>query len=232
MKKIIATLVSVAFCCALSAQQTIKSEDVGAFGSVSLSGNVRVELVKSDRNSIDVKLYDADIKYFKWAVSKEQLSVSLRPMQTGKGYAEIVVNYRDTLQSVSLNSAELSIPEPVVGKVLRLTVSGGGKLNAEVDVLDLELLVSGNSAVELKGTAKYVSLRATEKSRVDIRAVECVSMYAETTTGAEAYVTATERLAANAKTGSTIFYRGAPAITKDLSSRFSNTVGSSVLSID
>ena len=231
MRKTLLTFLAIAFCSTLSAQQTITSENIDPFTSVTFSGNLQVTLCKSDRNSIDIKLYDADIKYFKWSVNNNELTASLRPLQIGKAHAEIIVNYSDTLRLITLNSTELTITDTLTSNILEISVNGGGKLKGVVEVADLDLQVTGNSVAELSGAAKYVMLRATEKSKADTRKMECVSMYVEAATGAEAYVNVYERIIANAKSSSTIFYLGEPSIMKDLSSKFSSTVGSSVIKI-
>lgn len=232
MKKTILAIIAAAFCVTLSAQQTIKSEPVNPFTSVSFSGNVSVELIKADKPAVDVNLYDADIKYLKWGVTDGQLSVSLRPLQTKKGIAEVKVYYADELKGISISKGDLTIKDSLSTLMASISVSGGAKLVGKIDATDIQLDVTGNSVAMLNGKTIYLTVHATERSKVDTRQLSAISVDAETAMGAEASVDAQERLVANAKTGSTIFYKGNPAVIWDRSSKFSTTVGSSVLKID
>ncbi len=231
MKKTFLALFALLSCVSLSAQQTANSGPVDHFHSVSLTGGVTAKLIPSDVNAVDVTITDADIKNLKWSVTNGVLSVSFRQPSTKVGKAEVVIQYAGKLKSVSITGGELSFDNPLIGSVLNMAVKGGGILNGYVDVLDLVLDVTGNSAASLSGSAKYVTLHSTEKSKVDIRETEAVSVVADAATGSEAFIHVGERLVANAKTGATIFYKGSPVILRDISSKFNTSVGSSVLNI-
>lgn len=231
MKKTLLTLCAVIFCLSLSAQQMVSSSNMDNFQSVVLTGNVVANLVKADTNFIDIKFFDTDVKQLKWNVSDGVLSIALRQGQIRKGWAEITIQYADTLKNISITSGELMFKDPVFGEMLDIAVKGGGKLAGEVDVRDLVMNVSGNSAAKLTGAAKYVTLSATEKSMVDVRDVDALSAGVNAATGAEVFVNAAERIVANAKTGATVFYKGNPDIVRDISSKFSTTIGASVVSI-
>lgn len=231
MKKAFISLCAIFLYVSLSAQQTANSGPVDHFHTVSLTGNIVAKLVPADVNAVDVLITDADIKNLKWGVVNGVLSVTFSQPFSKKGRAEMVIQYTDTLRSVSISNGELSFENLKAGNVLSVTVKGGGVLVGRADVMDLVLDVTGNSAASLSGSAKYVTIRANEKSKVDIRDIEALSIVADASTGAEVFLLATERLVANAKTGATIFYKGTPLIVRDRSSKFNTAVGSSVLSI-
>lgn len=231
MKKTILSLCALLACVSVSAQQTANSGPVDHFHTVNLTGGIVAKLVPSDVNSVDVFITDADIKQLKWGVTNGVLSVTFRQPTVKSGKAEVIIQYTDSLKSVSISNGELSFEDLRAARVLNLAVKGGGILSGYVDVLDLVLDVTGNSAASMKGAAKYVTLRVTEKSKADVREVNAASVEADATGGAEAFLTATERLVANAKTGVTIFYTGSPYIVRDRSSKLNSSIGSSVLNI-
>lgn len=231
MKRTILSLFALLACVSLTAQQTANSGPVDNFHTISLTGGIIAKLIPSDVNSVDVLITDADIKNLKWGVTNGVLSVTFRQPSARAGRAEMIIQYTDTLKSVSISNGELSFDNPLTGDLLNVSVKGGGVLNGYVDVLDLMVDVTGNSAASLSGTAKYVTLRTNEKSKVDIRGIEALSIVADAATGSEVFVKAGERLVANAKSGATIFYKGTPAIVRDRSSKLNTSVGSSVLNI-
>lgn len=231
MKKTILALCALLTCTSLSAQQTVNSGPVEGFHTVNLTGGVIARLVPSEINAVDVFITDADIKHLKWGVTNGVLSVTFRQPSIKTGKAEVVIQYTDSLRSVSISNGDLRFEDLRAAGIVNLTVKGGGVLSGNIDVLDLTLDVTGNSVASVTGSSKYVTMRANEKSKVDIRGLEAVSVVADAATGAEIFVHAEERLIANAKTGATIFYKGKPAIVRDRSSRLNSAIGSSVISI-
>lgn len=231
MKKTLSLIIFLLATISVSAQQSIKSNQIADFHSVSLSGNLNAELIRADVNSVDIELYNSDINKFKWSVNDGVLSVSLRPTIGSKARADVRIYYRGSLSDISVIDARLSATEAIMSHMMRLVVSGGANVNATVDVKDLEVEVTGNSSLLMSGTAKYLTLKATERSKVDVRKMQAVSAETEAATGAEVYVNSSERLVANARIAATIFYTGNPTIFKDRSSKINTSLGSSVLSI-
>ena len=202
------------------------------FYSVVLNGgNLNVELIHSETNEIEVELHNSELEKFRWTVSDGVLSVTLRPTVGAKPSADVKIYYNGNLHEISASGTQLTADEPVTSHIMILKVSGGARVNMAVDARDLEVEVTGNSSLMLSGTAKYLTLRATERSMVDTRKLDVVSAEVEAATSAEIYVNATERLVANARTTAKIFYMGNPIIFKDRSSRLNTTMGSSVYNI-
>lgn len=231
MKKTISLIIFLLAAATVSAQQTIKSNPISDFHAIALSGNLNVQLIHADANSIEIELYDSDINKLRWGINDGALSVSLRPTIGAKSRVDVRIYFKGPLNDISVMDARLSATEELVAHTMRLAVSGGANVNAAVNVKDLEVEVTGNSSLLMFGMAKYLTLRATERSRVDVRKLQAVSAEAEASTGAEVYINSSERLVANARTGATIFYMGNPTIFKDRSSKISAGLGSSVLSI-
>ena len=231
MRKWIIAAVAILAGWGANAQQTIKSEDVSKFCQLNLSGAINVELIPAEQNAIDVVLTDTDISKFKWNVNEGVMNVSLRATPGKAGSAAIKIYYADELNEIKLYGGQLITKDTLQAHLLRLVVSGGASMTAMLRVDDLELDVTSNSAVQFSGVARYLTLRATDKSRVDTRPMEAISVEAETATGAEVYVYAKERFVSNAKTNSSIFYKGTPTIIKQLSPKMGMGVGASVLNI-
>ncbi len=160
------------------------------------------------------------------------LSIALRPTVGRKARADIRLYYSAELKEVTVNGARLTAKDEdeIVSSLFRLAVSGGGSASVAVGADDLEVEAAANSAVVVSGEAKYLSIRATERSKVDTRQLDAVSVEAEAVTGGEIRVSASERLVANARNASTIYYAGHPSIIKNRTSR--SSVGSGVISID
>lgn len=230
MKKVIVIVAAMLMSTMLFAQQSIKSENVSDFTNVDLSGKLCVEMIPAQQNSIEVELIKAEITKFKWTAVDGTLTIALRPSQSSEAKAIVKIYYK-TLNEISVSSSEVIFNEPVVSNLMAIKLSSGATVTAKVDCMDLEIEASSNSAIACSGTAKYVDIRATEKSRVDARNIESTSVMVDSATGAEIYVTALERLVAFAKTASSVYYKGEPTILKIKSSKMGMGMGASVLNI-
>ena len=198
---------------AQSRQSTIRSDRMDAFSTISLSGNLNVELLPSDRDSISITLIDSDIAKFKWNVSQDgELSAALR--SGGSGRADIKIYSAHPVTAISVSGSSLLINDTLKGNSLVMNVSGGGKVTALVDLLDLDLTASGNSAASFTGRAKYLTLRASESSKVNCRYLQSVSVQVDASTKAEVFVWGSERAVMSAGSNAAIFYRGKPVVVK------------------
>lgn len=233
MKRTLILSITLLFTVALSyGQQTISSENISEFNAISLNGNISAQLIKSDTNKIDIILTDVDINKFKWNLKSGTLNVDLNSGPRGKGHADVKIHYAGPINAISVSGGELITPEVIESNMLRFSVNGGAKVTAKFEVMDLDANITGNSVVLLSGSAKYLTMHAGERSKVDVRPMECVSADVDASSGAEVYLFVTERLVANAKTTSTIFYKGKPSILKDKTSKMnSNVMGSGILNI-
>ncbi len=231
MKKTILSLALLLFAASAFAQSVIENKELPDFTAIALSGNMNVELIAGEVDAIEVQLYESDIKRFTWSVdSHGVLSVSLRPTVGQKARADVRLYYKADIKSVTVNGARLTANDEIVSSIFRLAVSGGGNASVAVAADDVEVEAAANSAVVVTGETTYLSIRATERSKVDTRKLDAVSSEAEAVTGGEIHVFASERLVANARNASTIYYTGNPTIFKNRTSR--SSVGSGVHKID
>ena len=215
MKKLIFALLLCGAVATVSAQQTrIHADQMERFSRISLSGKLNVEFIPSGKDSLSITLTDSNVDKFKWNVDKEELSMSLRPSSGGKGSAEIKLYYTQPVGAIAVSGSDVLIRDALKSSILSLNVGGGGKLTAQLECLDLDLAVSGNSAVSLTGTAKYLTVRATESSKVNCRQLASVSVQADAGSVAEVFVWAAERAVMSAGYGATIFYRGKPLVVR------------------
>lgn len=231
-RTLILTIVLFVSTLASYAQQTISSENISEFNAVNLNGNITAQLIPGEANKIDIILTDVDINKFKWNLKSGVLNVELNSGPKGKGHADVKIHYSGPINAITVSGGDFTTPEPVKSNMLRFVVNGGAKVTADFEVMDLDANIAGNSVVLLSGSAKYLTMHAGERSKVDARSMECVSADVDASSGAEMYLYVTERLVANSKTSATIFYKGKPSIIKDKTSKMNaNVMGSSILNI-
>lgn len=214
MRKLILAVCLLAATTCVKAQQVIKGQGVGDFKEVTLVGNMGVELRQADAPGIEIELKDVDAKQVSWSVGNQGLNVRYRPMsiKTG-GYVKVKIYYR-SLESVSTNGAEVMIADEVRSGMFTADITSGAKFTGKFDCVDLQVHLTGNSAAQIEGKAKYLSLEANQRGKIDARGMQAISANVQAYIGAEIYVWSTERLVAQTNTGASIFYKGEPSILR------------------
>jgi hypothetical protein len=230
MKKIVFIATMLIAAVATSAQEVIKSTEIGDFQAITLAGNIAVELVSADTNGIEISLYESTADRFRWSVSEAGvLSVYLRPTVGKNSRADVRIHYKADLQDITVNEARLTATKLIEAHHLHITLSGGASANLAIKAKDLELEAKGNSVIAANGEAKYLTIRASERSKIEVKTLSSTSAEVTATMGAEVFVDASERLVALTRSGATIYHTGSPEILKNLSLR--GGLGGGVFSI-
>lgn len=223
------SLLALVWASGLSAQHNISNDNIGQFASLNVSGNISVELIASDVNRVEVVLHDTDINKFKLTSNDNTLSLNLNNAGKSKGRADAKVFYADSLKRISVSVGQLHSRGMIKGLSLTLNASNGAAVNVEVDLFDLELTASGNSAVEVTGISEYLTVSGSSKSKVNAGGLDCMAVYAESASSAELTLWATDRLEVEAKSSGAIHYKVKPILLIDRTSKMnSGMMGSSV----
>ena len=210
-----------------SADNTRHSEWLPEFTGVRIRAAIEIRLVKVPDSEAPRIVYDTkgvtDSK-FKAQVDKSgMLNITERIQRDSRSRTVVEVCYH-TLESVDISGAEATFGQSIEQPMLNIVVSGGGKVTAETDVVDLEVELSGkNTRAKLAGKARYAEIAASG-GVVDASALEAVSAEVTASLGAEVTVRATERIVTSASTSATVTYRGNPVIRKARAAVLGGTV--------
>lgn len=216
MKRIIILLVSLLVTSKVSAQQeAIQSAQLSAFHTIVLSGNMNVQLIKSDQNVLKEYLVSATVEKLKWHVNNDgALHVTVRPTSGVETHADVRIYYNDVLQRISVTESNVATENSIEAPMLVVDITGGGNAKLAVKCKDLEVNSSGNSAATLVGATKYLTIKASQHSGIDARNLQSESADVSANMGAELFVNANDRLAGSAVSGATIWHVGTPDILK------------------
>ncbi len=211
MKKIALIFLVLTCSLAASAQQSIVSKRLEGFSGISLKGNLNVELIKADSAYIDVSLNGTTSNRLEWGIKNGTLSVHLRPGGEKDANGEVKIYY-DTLLSLQISAANVSVRDTMAQGMIDVEMTAGGIFGATLQVKDFNLKITGNSVANLTGSAKYCTLAANGKSKVNARSLTCQDVQVEAVSSAEVYVKAVERIQIVANTGGAVYYQGEPEI--------------------
>lgn len=201
------------------AQSTDKQE-VEPFKEVKIFGCLSVELVESDKETVEVELkskrvYKEDIKI---SVSGRILKVSLRyegglfsERNCDGAKAHVKISYK-TLRKIQISGgAEVKINSLVKGETFEAEANIGSTLKMEADVGQIwleahtggELLISGKADIQEVKVHTGGVLRAYD--------LICKEAYAKANTGGVAKLHVTSLIEASASTGGVISLKGNPS---------------------
>lgn len=211
MKKIALLFLAITISWAASAQQSIVSKRLDAFTSVDLSGKLHVKLIRADSAYLKVKLNGTNSNRLAWGVKDGTLKIQLRPGGDKDANGEVKIYYT-SLSQIKISGASVSIQGTLTQGMIDVNMDAGAIFSADLNVKDIYLKIGGNSVANLTGSAKYSTLLASAKSKVNARQLVSQDVRVEAVSSAEAYVQVVERIQIVANTGGAVYYQGEPEI--------------------
>ena len=230
MKKMLLLVAALMMAFGANAQQDTRREWLGTFSSISLSGDMNVTLVALEEGGqpmMIVKAEDRELSKLKYTINnKGELSVRESTNRKRTVRTEIEIHFVN-LDAIEVSGSDVEVKGLIEAPIFDIAVSNGGFFKAEIDTQDLMINATGQSTIDIDGRARYLIVDATV-AKIDLRELETMSSEIQATQRGEVSVYCTERLAATATLGGTIFYRGNPSILR----ASSKMLGSSINSIE
>ena len=168
MKKIALLFLAMTISWVASAQQSIVSKRLDPFTTVDLSGNLHVELIRADSAYLTVKLHGTNSNRLVWGVKDGALKIQLRPGGDKDANGEVKIYYT-SLSQIKISEASVSIQGTLTQGMIDVNMDAGAIFSADLNVKDICLKIGGNSVANLTGSAKYSTLFASAKSKVNAR---------------------------------------------------------------
>lgn len=230
MKKIMLVVAALVIAFAANAQNDVRREWLGTFSSISLGGDMKVTLVPIEEGGqpmLIVKAEDRELSKLKYTINnKGELSVRESTNRKRTTRTEIEIHFV-AVDAIEVVNSDVEVAGLIDVPILDIIVSNGGFFKAEIDTEDVMIKATGQSTVDLKGRARYLIADVTV-AKIDLRQLESMSAEVQASQRGEVSVFCTERLAATANFGGTVFYRGNPSILR----ANSKLLGSSINSIE
>lgn len=204
-----------------------RSEWLPEFNGVYVSAAIDIRFVQAAESEAPRIVYDiaggVDTRFRAEVDKHGVLNITEKIMRDSRRKTRVVVYYH-SIESLEVTDACVEFDNVLTQSVLTLDVSGRALFEAELQVTDLEVVLSGKGTrAKLTGAARYVDIDAAsghlDASGLDAMSVEVTAAY-----GAGVAVRASERLKTSASASATISYRGKPAIVKNRESVLGGTV--------
>lgn len=205
---------------------TPQSEWLGSFDKINISGAMQVSLIRIPEDEGPKIYFDtkgSTTTKFKVEVDKKGVLNVIETVDAKRtSITEVRIYYRN-ITSLTIAGADVTMEQQFESKMFDLSVSGGATLRAKVDVLDMDVTVTGRSSVVIDGSSRYLGLKVST-AKFDATALQTMSTIADASHGAEVSLFVTERLEASTATSAKITYHGSPSLVRVRSSLFGGEI--------
>ncbi|MFW6259558.1 MAG: head GIN domain-containing protein [Tangfeifania sp.] len=125
---------------------------------------------------------------------------------------KVYVTARDLIGIDASSGSDVKSENILKGEELKVDVSSGSDVNLDVVYKEVTLSSSSGSDARLSGRAKYFTAGSSSGSDINARDLEAQICKVRVSSGADATVTATDELHANASSGADVRYYGNPKV--------------------
>jgi len=202
------------------------SEWLAPFDAVEVDASAEIRFVAVPATEAPRIVYDTkgdDNTKFRAEVRGGVLRIRERAHPYRSERTSVTVCY-NTLRSLKLTDAKASFGSVLTAPMFDLTVGARSTLDAEIDVQDLAMELSGDSRAMLTGKVRYLTLEAST-GRVDAEGLVCESAVVTAKNKARVTLDATDRLEAATATEGTIGYKRTPALLRTAQNLLAGSIG-------
>lgn len=219
MKKMFLTLLTLCLSGVMQAQTTTSDgpqrEWLTSFTAVEIAAPIDVRFIRVPDDQAPKIIYDTKGAYttrFRFEVRDRVLTITERPDARRTERTEVAVYY-NSLERIAIADARATFDSTLVATTLDLTVGGLARVEADLDVKDLKLELTGKSHTSLSGEARYVSLYLSSGT-LEAGQLEVMSAEANVIGSGSASLWVTDRFEGSTSTGGKIAYRGNPTVIR------------------
>jgi hypothetical protein len=201
-------------------------QGLSRFTAIDVDAPIKLTLTKIDEYEVPYIVYDTKEVYtskFSFDVDRDGvLKICERSDSKRESITEVEVFY-NTLNTIIIAEADVTANGIITTPLLDIDISSDAHLTAEIDTLDLKLSLTGQSIVELSGSALYQTADIST-GQYSALSLKTMSTTVAASHNAEVMVDASQRLEANTATGGVIFYKSLPEIYRENISLFGGEV--------
>ncbi len=201
-------------------KEQTENRNVRNFDAIKVSAGIDLYISMGNDESVKVVADEDNIDDVKTEVRGGTLHVYMKNTSSwlnifnwgSSGSRKVYVTARE-LKSIDASSgSDVKSQNTLKGEELKVKVSSGSDVNIDVVYKEVSLSSSSGSDARLSGKAKYFIGSASSGSDINARNLEAQICNVNVSSGADATVTATDEILANASSGADIRYYGKPKV--------------------
>lgn len=192
---------------------------VRTFDNIAVSSGFELIVTQSNSQEVVIEAKENLHQYIEVTVIGRSLKVyRSRGVLFGRGANVKVYVSSDYLEDISSSGGGSVVFDNLwVGNALDVHISGGGDLYGDVDLVSLDVSLSGGSKADLAGYADNLKINSSGGSKLWFNYLESIDCTLNISGGGYAEVYAKQSLHVSGSGGSRVFFKGNPFITSNLS---------------
>lgn len=191
---------------------TITEEhDLSDISGISVTDGLVVTMKQSPNNIMTIETDSAYRQYYNIVSDKGMIRISKdKDVSFGTSGLTTITIYKEEFSTVNVSGGSELRADMIKGKDVSINVSGGAVMESLLNVINLDLYLSGGSELMLSGQCERINMESTGGS--ELEAEELDSRYANLTLsgGSEAELAVSDSLWVKASGGSSLRYHGEP----------------------
>lgn len=197
-------------------------KDMNPFTAIDVFGPFQIELIQSDKEGIDMQVYNVDTKDLTVEVHRGVLELKLRTRHFLSDWdsdkfkkeprIKTKIYYKELDEIKIAAGATIKSDEAIKGKKLIVE----GTMGAEVELITVAETMyvrsSMGATVELRGKTDFLEVKASMGAVINASRLESKSAYVKASMGSDVNIFASEEVDIDAAMGASVRYSGDPTV--------------------
>jgi hypothetical protein len=215
------TVVALFFSVSIMAQ-TKQTRTVGDFSGISSATGIEVEITQGNENSVVVSASkDEFIDKMKTEVDKNGVLKIYMENKKGMGWNNrynvklyAYVTYKSINKLMASSGSSLETKNTLKADALSIDVNSGAKIEADIQTIDCDVVMSSGADSRVKGTATNIKMDASSGSTFKGADLSTEICRASVSSGADIKIGVSKKISASASSGGSIKYKGNPEVER------------------
>jgi hypothetical protein len=217
MKKI-----SVLLFCLISLAGYSQKQELNPFTEIDVFGPFQIELIKSDKEAIDMEVINVDKNDLTVEVHRGQLVLKLRTRHFFSDWdsdkfrkeprIKTKIYYKELDELKIAAGGTIESAEAVQSKKLVIEGSMGSEIDLITSSETIYVRASMGATVNLRGQTDFLEVKANMGSVLNANRLESKSAYVKASMGSDVSIYASEEIDIDAAMGASVRYSGEPTV--------------------
>ncbi len=136
----------------------MRDHDIDEFSKLSLEGNFEVFLKSGDHPVLSIEIDENLEDYIEVYTRNETLIISSTKRIRSKDGIKIFLTYKNLNRLSSSGASSIYTENPIRTKELKVSLSGAGMIDLELETRNLEIQLSGAGMITVEGETNFLDL--------------------------------------------------------------------------
>lgn len=194
----------------LNAQNREKRE-IQAFDKISVFGNIEVEMIKGDQETVEIFTRNVEISDVDIAVDDRLLKIKMKSnLFDDDVEVKVKVVYKEIREIASNAAADVVIKDLIKTDKLFLDATSGARIKLKVDLNATDIKAYQGAHIDIAGKTKLLESFVNTGGILSASNFTCDEVYIKMNTGGKAELIVNKLLDAGVNTGASLNYFGTP----------------------